>query len=176
MKRLLIFRHAKAGPHDESQDIERALIARGRTDAALMGRALRERDYVPDLVLCSSAKRTVETWEHAAPEFGTAPRVRYLDSLYDAPEKSLLKTIRSVEEQAPVLMYIGHNPGLENLARMLMRKPAAATEERRAAALKEKYPTGAVAVVEFAVKEWAEIEPGEGTLADFITPAEVKRT
>jgi len=57
MKRLLVFRHAKAGPHDDAHDKQRALIERGRSDAALMGRAMREEGHVPDLVLCSSAKR-----------------------------------------------------------------------------------------------------------------------
>src|SRR5205814_9609030 len=109
VKRLLIFRHAKAGPHDEKHDKERALIQGGRDDAALIGRAMRERGYVPDLVLCSSAKRTVETWQHAAPELGD-PEVRFLDALYDAPEKSVLQTIRSVKARAPVILYIGHNP------------------------------------------------------------------
>ena len=110
------------------RDKERALIQRGRDDAALMGRVMREKGYVPDLVLCSSAKRTVETWQHAAPGLGGNPEVRFLDALYDAPEKSLLKTIGGVKEQAPVLLDIGHNPGLENLARMLVRTPTDAAE------------------------------------------------
>ena len=175
MKRLIIFRHAKAGPHDDAHDKERPLVERGRNDAALMGRAMRAKGFVPNLVLCSSAKRTVETWEHAAPAFGAGPEIRYLDSLYDASEKSVLKTIRGVKEQVPVIMYIGHNPGLEDFARMLVRKPADAAETRRTVAMKEKYPTSAVAVVDFDVPEWADIEPGQGTLGDFITAAELKR-
>lgn len=174
MKRLLVFRHAKAGPHDEAHDKERALVERGRNDAGLMGRAMREKGYVPDLVFCSSAKRTVETWEHAAPALAAQPEIRFLDSLYDAPEKSLLKTIRGVREPATVLMYVGHNPGLENLARMLLRKPADAAEKRRVAAVREKFPTSAVAVIDFDADTWQDIEPEEGTLADFVTPADVK--
>ena len=129
MKRLLIFRHAKAGPRDEKHDKERALIQRGCDDAALIGRAMHEKGYKPDLVLCSSAKRTVETWQHAAPELGEDPEVRFLDALYDAPEKSILQTIRTVKTHAPVILYIGHNPGLENLARVLVRKHEADAEE-----------------------------------------------
>ena len=174
VKRLLIFRHAKAGPRDEKHDKERALIERGCDDAALIGRAMHEKGYKPDLVLCSSAKRTVETWQHAAPELGD-PEVRFLDALYDAPEKSVLQTIRSVKARAPVILYIGHNPGLENLARMLVRKPADPGEKRRVAAMKDKFPTSAVAVVDFDVDAWSEIAPDTGALADFITPAELKR-
>ena len=54
-RRLLILRHAKAGPHDEKHDKERQLIDRGRSDSALMGRIMREKGYIPELVLCSSA-------------------------------------------------------------------------------------------------------------------------
>jgi phosphohistidine phosphatase len=174
MKRLLIFRHAKAGPHDDAHDKERSLIERGRNDAALMGRVMRDKGYVPNLVLCSSAKRTAETWQQAAPAFGAKPNVRFLDALYDAPEKSILNTIRGVGDAAPVLMCIGHNPGLENLARKLVRKSGDSAEKRRVAAMEKKFPTSAVAVVDFDVKAWADIDTGEGTLSDFLTPADAK--
>lgn len=174
MKRLLVFRHAKAGPHDEAHDKERTLIDRGRNDAALMGGAMRDKGYLPDLVLCSSAKRTMETWEHAAPALGTRPEVRFLDELYDAPEKSILKTIRGVRANAPVLMCIGHNPGLENLARKLVREPTDSTEKKRIVALEKKFPTSAVAVIDFDVASWADIDPGEGALSDFLAPADLK--
>jgi phosphohistidine phosphatase len=171
MKRLLIFRHAKAGPHDEAHDKERALIERGRNDAALVGRAMRDRGYLPDLVLCSSAKRTVETWEHAAPELGAKPEVRFLHELYDAPEKSILNTIRGARESAPVLMYIGHNPGLENLARKLVQGSEDNAEKKRITAMNKKFPTSAVAVIDFDVNAWGDIDVGEGALTDFLTPA-----
>jgi phosphohistidine phosphatase len=174
VKRLLIFRHAKAGPHDDVHDKQRPLIERGRNNAALMGCAMREKGYLPDLVLCSSARRTVETWQHAAPGLGTKPDVRFLDELYDAPEKSILKTIRAVRDPAPVLMYIGHNPGLENLARKLVRKPEDAAEKKRVAAMEKKFPTSGVAVVDFAVKAWENIDFGDAALSDFLTPADVK--
>lgn len=174
MKRLLIFRHAKAGPHDEAHDKQRALIERGRNDAALMGRAMRDRGYLPNIVLCSSAKRTVETWEHAGPALGANPEVRFLDELYDAPEKSILKTIRGVKENAPVLMCIAHNPGLENLARRLARKPADDAERKRRTAMEKKFPTSAVAVIDFQVDAWGEMDSGEGVLTEFLAPADLK--
>jgi phosphohistidine phosphatase len=174
MKRLLVFRHAKAGPHDEAHDKKRALVERGRDDAALMGHAMRDRNYQPDFVLCSSAKRTVETWEHAAPTFEAKPEVRFLDELYDATEISILKTIRGVNASAPVLMYIGHNPGLEDLARKLVRAPRDSAEKKRIALMEKKFPTSAVAVIDFDVNAWADIETSEGTLFDFLTPADLK--
>src|SRR5947207_15894382 len=110
MKRLLIFRHAKAGPRDEKHDKERALIQRGCDDAALIGRAMHEKGYKPNLVLCSSAKRTVETWQHAAPELGEDPEVRFLDALNKATRNSILQTIRSLKTADRNILYIAHNP------------------------------------------------------------------
>ena len=174
MKRLLIFRHAKARPHDEKHDKQRALIDRGRNDAARMGAALRERGYVPTLVLCSSARRTIETWEHAAPAIGGHPRVEFLDALYDASESTILKCVHAVKDEAPILAYVGHNPGLERFARKLARKPRDAEEKRRAVAMAEKFPTSAVAVLDFDVDAWMKIEAGGGVLCDFLTPSMLK--
>jgi phosphohistidine phosphatase len=170
MKRLLILRHAKAGPHDEKQDKQRDLVERGREDSARMGRAMREKGYVPDLVFCSSAKRTVETWNYAAPALDSDPAVEFLDALYDASETSILKCLRAVKKTAPVLLYIGHNPGLERLAKLLARKPKEPAERRAYAAMAEKFPTAALAVLEFDVGKWADIAPASGTLSDFLTP------
>jgi phosphohistidine phosphatase len=174
MRRLLILRHAKAGPHDEKHDKERQLIDRGRGDSALMGRMMRGKGYVPDLVLCSSAARTRETWEHTGPELYAEPETKFLDALYDASAGTILNCLQRASDAAASLLYIGHNPGLEELVRMLVREPESGDERRRMAVLKSKYPTAALAVIDFAVDHWVEIAPGEGALADFIMPADLK--
>jgi phosphohistidine phosphatase len=71
-------------------------------------------------------------------------------------------------------MYIGHNPGLEELARRLVRKPVDAAETKRTAAMEKKFPTSAVAVIDFDVKGWSEIDAASGTLSDFLAPADLK--
>jgi phosphohistidine phosphatase len=71
-------------------------------------------------------------------------------------------------------MYIGHNPGLEDLARKLVRKPEDATEKTRVAAMEKKFPTSAVAVIDFDAKAWGDIDTGAGTFSDFLIPADVK--
>ena len=174
MKRLFVLRHAKAGPHDEKHDKERALIERGRSDSALMGAEMRKKDYLPDLVLCSDARRTTQTWEYAAPEIGAHPKTRFLDSLYDATAAAILKCIRAESGDARAVVVIGHNPGMEDIARKLVSKPASAEERSRAAALAAKFPTCALVVLDFDVDEWAKVAPGTGALTDYITPAGLK--
>lgn len=170
MKRLLVFRHAKAGPHDEKNDRQRDLVQRGREDGARMGGVMRTKGYVPQLVLCSSARRTVETWNHAAPSLGADPTVEFLDALYDASDTAVLNCVRAVGPEVSTLLYIGHNPGLERLARRLARRPASADERRRNQAMSEKFPTAALAVLDFDSDSWAGIEPARGVLSDFLTP------
>jgi phosphohistidine phosphatase len=174
MLRLLILRHAKAGPHDDKHDKERRLTDRGRSDSALMGRMMHQKGYVPQLVLCSSAARTRETWEHASPELHAKPETKFLDTLYDASECTILNCLQRAGEAVPNLLYIGHNPGLEQLARLLVRDPETADERRRTAALLSKYPTAALTVIDFRADDWAEIAPAGGVLVDFTAPADLK--
>ena len=76
MKRLLLLRHAKAVPGTtKTGDHGRPLNERGRLDAPRMGIAMQHKRYLPDRVLCSTALRTLETWEHVAPELDDKPDV-----------------------------------------------------------------------------------------------------
>ncbi len=139
-----------------------------------MGRMMREKGYAPDLILCSSAARTRETWENAAPELRAESQTKFLDALYDASVGTILNCLQHADDAAASLLYIGHNPGLEQLARMLVREPQGGDERRKAVALMSKYPTGALTIIDLPVDHWAEIAPGDGTLIDFVAPADLK--
>jgi phosphohistidine phosphatase len=39
--------------------------------------------------------------------------------------------------------------------------------------LEEKFPTAALAVLEFDIEKWRDIRPGEGALLDFIRPKDL---
>ncbi|WP_431044796.1 SixA phosphatase family protein [Streptomyces sp. P1-3] len=69
---LVLLRHAKSAWPDGVDDQERPLAPRGRRDAPAAGRWLRDVGRVPDLAICSPARRTRETWELAARELGPA--------------------------------------------------------------------------------------------------------
>lgn len=173
MLRLLVLRHAKAAPHDEKHDQERPLVARGRDDAARMGCAMQQKAYLPRLVLCSPAARTFETWEAVAAEIRAKPAIDLPEELYDASEKTILASVRGVRSAAPVLLYVGHNPGLERFARRMVREPQDAEERRRANSLAHEFPTAALAVIDFDARAWKDIAPHSGILADFVTPADL---
>lgn len=173
MLRLLVLRHAKAAPHDEKHDKQRPLIARGRDDASRMGHAMQAKSYLPALVLCSPAARTLQTWEAVAAEIRAEPAVDLLEDLYDASEKAILESVHGVRNAAHVVLYVGHNPGLERFARRMVREPQDAEERRRANSLAHEFPTAALAVIDFDARAWKDIAPHSGILADFVTPADL---
>lgn len=174
MKRLLLLRHAKAVPAGaKSGDHDRALNERGRKDAPRIGVMMQHKGYLPDFVLCSTSKRTVETWEHIAPELNSQPEVAFSDELYLASPKTVANALRAVREPAKVVLLIGHNPGLEDFAKALARKPRTVEERRRLDTMAAKFPTSALAVLDFDVEAWNEIAAGAGVLVDFIRPKEL---
>jgi phosphohistidine phosphatase len=173
MLRLLLLRHAKAAQDSGEGDFARALTSRGRSDAVKMGRALDTHAYIPDLVLCSPAKRTAETLELLIPELAKAPRVEFLKSLYLASPRKIFDAVCDTLPDVKTVMTVGHNPGMEDLADKLARKPQSKAEAAHRETLREKFPTCGLAVLDFDTVAWSKIEPSTGALTDFLRPKEI---
>jgi phosphohistidine phosphatase len=177
MRQLFLLRHAKSDwskPSGRQRgDHERSLNARGQEAAALMGRYMRKKKYLPALVLCSTAMRTRETLEILLPALGTKPEIRYEDSLYLAEWPHLLEIVRASPEKASPVLLVGHNPGLEQLAAALLARPKTAAGRALAGVMAQKFPTGALAVFDFRGGSWAAVKPGAGRLKDFVRPKEL---
>ena len=165
MHQLLLLRHAKAAREEARQpDRDRPLTARGRRDAAAVAAAMRDLGLVPDLVLVSPSRRTIETLAALEP-WDDTPLIETLDSLYLASEAELLATLREVAETVRGVLVIGHNPGLHALAATLAGAPAGDAGRR----LAEHFPTAGLA--EFAVPgPWGRLGPGGARLVRFLTP------
>lgn len=167
---LILFRHAKSSWSDpDLADFDRPLNDRGQQAAPRMGEWLKEERLVPDLVLVSAARRTRDTWTLAAPALEGSVPVRVESDLYHADPSVILDRIRSTGTGVRRLMVIGHNPGLETLARGLVEEG----RKKQLRRMYEKFPTSAVAVIDFSADEWASIEPGTGTLRAFVRPKDL---
>lgn len=173
MKRLLLLRHAKAVTNGMGGDHGRALAPRGRNAAHLVGRAMRAEGYIPDLVLVSGATRTKETWALLTPELKAEPKSEITDALYLAPWNAILKRAREVPDNVEALLVIGHNPGLQDCAGALLKPSTGGPENKRRAAMAEKFSTGALAVLDCAIERWAELAPGTAALTDFLKPRDL---
>ena len=167
MRRLLLLRHAKA---DRSvpggSDRERPLIERGRKDAAKLGDYMAGHALVPDRVLVSPAARTTETWKFAAKAFKPAPASTMVEKLYDATQHAILAAIKDAPAKAHTLLVIGHNPGLHELALMLIASGDIDAREL----LREKLPTSGLVIIDFALDDWMKLHPQSGRLERFVTP------
>jgi phosphohistidine phosphatase len=94
------------------------------------------------------------------------PRTTYLDELYEAEASALAAAIRRAPAGARRLMLIGHNPGLEDLAQGLI----ASGDRDGRKALAEKFPTAALAVIDFDIETWRDLAPATGRLTLFMIP------
>jgi phosphohistidine phosphatase len=144
MHRLILFRHAKTEARPAGrQDIDRVLVERGRSEAALIGRVLAEADLTPDLVLVSPAARTRETWEYAKPAFPHAI-VETRDGLYEATPEEVEAELGDTDHSAGTVMVVGHNPSLQELAiNLLIDGGASASDVEKVSA---GFPTATAAV------------------------------
>ena len=167
MRRLILFRHAKAEPSEPGlEDRARGLIERGRKDAARIGAYMKSHALVPDRVVISPAARTQETWKITAAAFRPAPGAASADQLYDATPHAIFAVIKDAPVAAHTLMVVGHNPGLHEVALMLIASGDIDARER----LREKLPTAGLVIIDFAFDDWSKLHPQSGRLERFVSP------
>jgi phosphohistidine phosphatase len=145
MRRLILFRHAKAEPRGAGMDdFDRPLAERGREDAALIGRVLAREGLTPDLALVSPARRASETWIYARDAFPAAKAELDRD-LYNAGPETIRDVVAARADDANTVIVVGHNPGLHELAvELLIEGGASAAEVERVAA---RFPTATAAAL-----------------------------
>jgi phosphohistidine phosphatase len=161
MKRLLLLRHAKSSWHDPAlNDFERPLNRRGRAAARIMGDYLVRKDLLPDLILCSAAQRTRETLAFIQDQLD--------QDLPVSIEKSLI--VCNIEARFDTVLVIGHNTGLEELARRLSRKGNEKARKRMAL----QYPTGAMAVIDISGIGWSKLDGKDASLKRFVCPRDLE--
>jgi phosphohistidine phosphatase len=158
MSRVMLLRHskaAKAGPG--MRDFDRPLEERGIQHAVAVGEAMAAAYLKPDLVLCSPARRTRETWDGVRSALGEV-EVRFPDELYHSGADGYLAAIRTAGQVESVLV-IGHNPMTAETASMLV----GSGDPKEIAGLRARFPTSSLAVIGFDTP-LAQVAPGAGTL------------
>ena len=168
-KQLMLLRHAKSSWDDPGlADHDRPLAPRGHRAAELIADHMRTESVAPALVLCSASRRTRETLDLIEPALREDVSVQIERELYAASEYGLLERVQAVDEGVESVLLIGHNPGIEQLALTL------AGSGEKLAAVERKYPTGALATLEFR-GSWSALDPGGAELTDFVTPKQLAK-
>ncbi|MFE5590040.1 SixA phosphatase family protein [Streptomyces sp. NPDC056549] len=167
-RRLMLVRHAKAVPKDRPiEDFDRPLSRRGRADAPRTGRWLADAGLRCDLVLCSPALRTRQTWQLAVPALTDPPPAVYDERIYNASPSVLVAVLAERGQDLGCLMLVGHNPGIHELAVGL--SGGGPTDLLRR--LREGFATSGVAVIDLT-GDWSRSDPGSGTLAALWSPGD----
>jgi phosphohistidine phosphatase len=170
MRRLMLLRHAKS---DRTQpglrDHDRPLNERGRAAVPRIGAYMARHRLMPGRVVVSSSARTRETWALLAAAFAKRPPAVFEGRIYEAGPEAILEVIGETPAKIRSLLVIGHNPGLQVLALTLVGTGDAEARRR----LAEKFPTGALAVIDFKLDDWRRLGPSTGALERFIAPREL---
>jgi phosphohistidine phosphatase len=171
MLNLMLLRHAKSSLAVAGQeDSDRPLSPRGQHAATAVGRYMASHSLVPQLVLCSPARRTRETWGLVAGELATVPAILIVAEIYDFGDgKTLMDCLRRKAGDVQSVSLVGHNPSIARLAQNLIGKGSDRLRER----LEKKYPTAALAVISFDLDNWGSLTAGAGTLLRFVTPKDL---
>lgn len=155
-------------------DHDRPLAPRGRRAAERMAEVIAGRsDLLPDRILCSPARRTRETLAPLSARIGDASRSLILDELYEPAAGDYRHVIAAHGGSAHQLLVIGHNPTIQATALGLIDLVGSADDQtvRQIAA---KFPTAALAVIDFDTRIWGEIQPKSGRLEAFIRPRDLE--
>ncbi len=155
IRTLVLMRHAQSGHPDGVRDHERPLTGPGRVAAGLAGDWMRAHLDPIDEIMCSTALRAEQT----ALATGTAAPIRSEGDLYDAAPQDVLRLVQATGEDVRTLLVVGHAPGIPATAAQL----AAPDDNQVAAELNVRFPTAALAVLQFQGR-WAELEEGAARL------------
>ncbi len=163
MKTLLLLRHAKSSwSNSELADQDRPLNHRGERDAPRMGKLMREKGLLPDLILCSSAVRARQTLELASEAYAYHSETDFRDDLYAFEPGAYLRAIQGIPPGKNLVLIIGHNPAIQEML----------------AGLTGEYlsmPTAALAEIDLAIEDWRQVSFGMGAkLKNFWVPKELK--
>ena len=172
MRQLYLMRHAKSSwDNPKMSDFERPLNPRGKRASKFMGTFMFENNMSPDLVLCSAAQRTKETFERLMPQLDKKPEVKFLKILYEGAVSDYLNEITSKGTKHQSMLVIGHSPIIQLLAINLIKN----TECKDYSRVAHHFPTAALANIKLNIKSWSELELRSGTLLGYYLPRELEK-
>ncbi len=172
MRTLYLLRHAKSDwSDDDADDHDRPLNKRGERAASLIGVYAEQNSYPIRGIFSSSARRAEDTAKRVREQLDNRPTLVTLPDLYHASPSVLLKRLQGLGDAPDHLMMVGHNPGLHDFIVSLLAESLRDTEPAKR--VTEKYPTGALAVLNLPAESWSGVEMASGELVHYATPKDL---
>ena len=121
MKTLLLVRHAKSSWDQPGlSDFDRPLNERGKKDAPLMAKRVKEKGIELDHLVSSPAKRAKKTARYFAEEFGfKKDDIKLVEELYGATQSGFLQAVKDLNDKYNSVALFSHNPGITDFASSL---------------------------------------------------------
>ncbi|MEP6926155.1 MAG: histidine phosphatase family protein [Ginsengibacter sp.] len=160
MKTLLLIRHAKSSwDNFQLTDFERPLNNRGKNDAPLMAKRVKERKINIDCFISSPAKRAKKTASIFMDEFGTKEKdLVLLPSLYEASVTNFYEAVESINDKDDVVAIFSHNPGITDFVNTLTGNKI------------DNIPTCGVFAIKIKSKKWKDFKKDEKEFLFFDYP------
>jgi phosphohistidine phosphatase len=164
MKTLFLLRHARAAnAASGSSDLARNLNERGREQARAVGKFIIEKRLTVDLALCSPAARARETTDLVVAAAGLSCSVSYDERIYEAGPLRLVEVISEIAEDANAVLLVGHNPGMEELLKLLTGRA-------------EHMGTATLARIDLSGNEWGKAGACAAGLEWVMNPNEISQS
>jgi phosphohistidine phosphatase len=134
------------------------LNKRGKRDAPFMGKLLKKKKIIPDMIYTSPAVRALTTAEIFAGELGIPKNKTVKEkNIYDSGIKGMEETVQNIPDEFSTAFLFGHNPAITYYANHLGDKAV-------------NMPTCSIVGIEFEVDSWKEVERGKGQVILFEYP------
>jgi len=161
-KRLWIMRHGEA-ENFAIDDHERRLSSYAKDQFQQVFEQLGTIDKDIDLIVCSDARRTMDTAKQWRNLLNYKNEILSSSNLYLASEFEILNFIQNDKkvQNAENILLIGHNPGISNFAIKLMKSKNHAFQG---------FPTGALVVMDLPILNWQKIDFELGSFIKFVYP------
>lgn len=157
MKTVYLLRHAKSSWKDaDVSDLDRPLKKKGHFQADALSDHFAALLPPPEVVLCSPAKRTLETLDYFLEVWPVAEKqLRTPSDIYLGECSTLLSHLQDLPQESEVVLLVGHNPGITDLMNTLNGSRTDDTSHLR---------TCEFVHFDFDVDTWSDIRSGSGLL------------
>lgn len=156
-------RHAKSDWEDMNlSDFDRPLNQRGKKAAPMMGKELKDRKILPDIIFSSPAKRAKSTAIAVAKELNYTKEIFYIDDFYFGNNNIIIQTIKNLNASVNSVMLVGHNPTWQNLITQFSKE-----------VIHEQMTTGNVACLEADIEKWSDFKIGTCNYLWILRPKEL---
>ena len=162
MKSVILFRHGQAGWGNNifGKDYDKPLTPIGEKEAEKMGEYLSDSNYIPDLIISSTANRAKNTMKLAYKAGNWKSIINFETKIYGGNPNFLLELINKQNNKYNSICLVGHEPNFSNFISLTRGEY-------------KIFNTASMAKIDFKTNEWQRVSDNQGYLDWLINPKEL---